>query len=77
VNPLSNTTSADSSALLTSGIVFYLGLHQSSITSSPLEIALPPFLKSENPSRDTMLASQDVLSKDWASSKEDAAWENL
>lgn len=75
MNPLSNTTSADTTAL--SGIVFFLGLHQSSITSSPFEIMLPPFIKSDNPSRDTMLASQGVLSKDWASPKEDVAWENL
>ena len=75
MNPLNQTSSADST-VGTSGIVFLLGLHESSITSSPLDIVLPPY-SSGTPSRDTMLASQDVLSKDWTSPKEDAAWERL
>jgi hypothetical protein len=76
MNPYDSTDSADSTAVTMRGIVFNLGLYESSDTKSPLTTGLASFLLGD-PSRDTMFASQDALSKDWASPEEDIAWAAL
>lgn len=77
MNPYDDSTdSADSTTVTMSGIVFNLGLYESSDTKSPLTTGLTSLLLGD-PSRDMMFASQDALAKDWASPEEDTAWAAL
>ena len=73
------TYSVGSNAWLATGQIvfsFVSGL-ESSLTRSPMNTEQLFILGSSSLLKDTMLASENALAKDWDSPEEDAAWANL
>lgn len=73
------TYSVGSNAWLATGqpvFSFVFGL-ESSLTRSPMSTEQLFILGSSSLLKDTMLASENALAKDWDSPEEDAAWANL